>query len=331
MSRDEIEGETDEEGKPKKVKTEFDRLSFEQYQTLKEAGEAVEDSLDLENLCRRRAEKTKYPLKDITKQATLMKALNGLITAYTRDLYYPTLKAYDGVMNQITGFKEFKTELRDKTEIAQYYRSIRKKPPQTFYCLLGKPGVGKSEISKTLAKAYKRPFNVLGMAGQSHPKILKGMRPTLDGAKYGRIVESFVDCKANIFITKEEHQATLNYLKAKDKKTKNQETYIKELEAEIKAIEEQEKDRGKLQAELATIAGTGKIRTATGEETRGDLITIETAILKEKKADKIKDLNGKKYDLPSKGPIILLDESEKVKDETVLFIVGQITDRELNY
>lgn len=331
MSRDEIEGEKDEEGKPKKIRTDFDRLSFEQYQALKEQGEAVEDTLDLENLCRKRAEKTKYPLKDNTKQATLMKALNGLITAYTRDLYYPTLKGYDGIMNQITGFKEFKAELRDKTEISQYYKSIRKKPPQTFYCLLGKPGVGKSEISKTLAKAYKRPFNVIGMAGAAHRKILKGMRPTLDGARYGGIVESFVDCKANIFLTKADHEAVLTYLKGKEKKTKNQEEYIKWLETEIKSIDEQEKERGKLTAELATTTGTGKIRTQHGEEIRGDLITIETAILKKAKQDKIDALNGKAYDLPSKGPVILLDEAEKVKEMTVLFIMGQICDRELNY
>lgn len=187
----------------------------------------MEDTLDLENLCRLKAKKTKYPLRDNTKQATLMKALDALINGYTRQLYYPTLGNFDKVMGQITGFKEFKAELRDRTEIAGYYRGIRKKPPQVFYCLLGKPGVGKSEISKTLAKAYKRPFNVLGMAGQAHPKILKGMRPTLDGAKYGRIVESFVDCKANIFITKEDHQKELDRMKAKPALTKNQETYVK--------------------------------------------------------------------------------------------------------
>jgi ATP-dependent Lon protease len=130
-------------------------------------------------------------------------------------------------MGAITGFKEFKAELRTNTELAEYYLEIGQTPPQTFYCLLGKPGVGKSEISKTLAKAYKRPFNVLPMAGVAHPKILKGMRQTLDGAKYGQITASFVDAKANIFITKAEHQAELNRIKAKPKKTKNQEEYIK--------------------------------------------------------------------------------------------------------
>src|SRR5436853_2071748 len=36
-------------------------------------------------------------------------------------------------------------------------------------------------------------------------------------------------------------------------------------------------------------------------------------------------------DKASQSPIILLDESEKAKDESVLFVVGQLTDRELNF
>jgi len=323
--------EEDEPGKPKKPKTDFDRLSFEAYLVLKQAGEAVEDTLDLENLCRERARRIKYPNRDETKQQTLMRALNGLVKAYTRDLYFPTLEAYDKVMGQITGFKEFKAELRDQTEIAQYFKSIHKKPLQVFYCLLGKPGVGKSEISKTLAKAYKRPFNVLGMAGQAHPKILKGSRPSLTGAKYGRIVESFCDTRANLFITKEQQQKILAKLEAKPKKTANQEEYIKELKDEIKDIEKQELTEGALQAELAGASGTGEILDGDGTTIKPELADIEKRIKQEKLREKIKNIHGKAYDLPSKGPIILLDESEKVKDQTVLFIVGQITDRELNY
>lgn len=334
--RGDIEEEAEEPGKPKKKKKDdqYDRLSFEAYNTLKQAGEPVEDTLDLENLCRERARRIKYPHKEDAKQATLLRALDGLVTAYTRDLYFPTLAQYDKVMGQITGFKEFKAELRDQTEIAQYYKSIHKKPLQVFYCLLGKPGVGKSEISKTLSKAYNRPFNVLGMAGAAHPKILKGMRPTLPGSKYGRIVESFCDARANLFITKEQHEKVLAKLEAKAKRTDNQEAYIKWLKAEIKEIEEKEKTEGTLKAELAAANGKGEIlshESPTGVETNNALIGIETEILKANLQKKIDKLHGKSYDMPSKGPIILLDEAEKVKEQTVLFIMGQITDRELNY
>ena len=67
------------------------------------------------------------------------------------------------------------------------------------------------------------------------------------------------------------------------------------------------------------------------EEIHDELKDIEREILKGRIEKKLKDLHGKYYDLPSKAPIILLDESEKVKEETVLFIMGQICDRELNY
>ena len=98
-------------------------------------------------------------------------------------------------MNSITGFKEFKKELRNRTELIERYRRRGKKMKQVFYCLQGKAGVGKTEIATRLAKGYKRPINILGMAGQNHPKILKGMRPTLQNAKYGRVAEAFIDAK----------------------------------------------------------------------------------------------------------------------------------------
>ncbi|CAG8667330.1 39345_t:CDS:1, partial [Gigaspora margarita] len=37
----------------KKGKLDFEKLTFETYQALKNSGEAIEDSLDLENLVRR--------------------------------------------------------------------------------------------------------------------------------------------------------------------------------------------------------------------------------------------------------------------------------------
>jgi len=48
-------------------------------------------------------------------------------------------------------------------------------------------------------------------------------------------------------------------------------------------------------------------------------------------SERIKRLSGKFYALPSQAPIILLDEFEKVKEETVMFVVGQMTDREINF
>jgi len=96
---------------------------------------------------------------------------------FSRDIYIPPLTHYDKVMNGITGFKYFKKELRDNMEVAYRYKEIGEKQPQIFYCLLGKPGVGKTEICKQLAKAMNLPFVLLSMGGADTTDALEGTEP----------------------------------------------------------------------------------------------------------------------------------------------------------
>ncbi|CAG8708177.1 4486_t:CDS:2, partial [Cetraspora pellucida] len=91
---------------------------------------------------------------------------------------------------------------------------------------------------------------------------------------------------------------------------------MKYIESEIKAIEEQEKNRDRLQTVLNAINQYGSKKEQ-----------IMYLNLKER----IGRLSGKVYALPSQASIILLDEFEKVKEETVMFVVGQMTDREINF
>ncbi|MCE8163840.1 MAG: hypothetical protein I3273_06240 [Candidatus Moeniiplasma glomeromycotorum] len=305
--------ETEADKKAKKQKEQLEKLNLDQYQSLKEKGEAVEDSLTLENLVRRQNQVLRQGGK---AKENREKGMKGLIIAWREDIIWSDLKNYDKTMAGITGFKEFKEELRKKTKVAHYYRSIGKRIPQTFYCLCGKAGVGKTEISKTLAKAYKRPIVMIGMAGQSHTKILKGMRPTLENATYGRVAEAFIEATNPVFRTKKEWQDKLDSLKKKPKLTNQQKDFKEYIEDEIKAIEEQEKDRDRLMAVLNTINKT------KSKKDKICYLNLE---------ERIKNLSGKWYALPSQAPIILLDEFEKVKDETVMFVVGQMTDREINF
>jgi len=96
---------------------------------------------------------------------------------FSRDIFIPPLQHFDKVMNGITGFKFFKKELRDRMETSYRYKQIGEKQPQIFYCLLGKPGVGKTEICKTLAKAMNRPICILSMGGATETKPLEGIDP----------------------------------------------------------------------------------------------------------------------------------------------------------
>ncbi|CFW93327.1 protein of unknown function [endosymbiont DhMRE of Dentiscutata heterogama] len=308
--------ESEEEKRRKKQKDEFKKLTLDEYQSLKERGEPVEDTLVLENLVRRYNETKRLASRSSTTKENREKGMKGLILAFTEEIIWSDLENFDKVMNGITGFTEFKAELRNRTEVAHYYRSIGKKMPQTFYCLVGKAGVGKTEISKTLAKAYKRPIVIIGMAGQNHTKVLKGMRPTLDNASYGRVTEALCEQTWAVFRTKKEWQELLNKLKNKAKPTNNQQERMKYIESEIKAIEEQEKDGDRLQTALNAINQYGSKKEQ-----------IMYLNLKER----IGRLSGKVYALPSQASIILLDEFEKVKEETVMFVVGQMTDREINF
>ncbi|RHZ36870.1 Lon protease [endosymbiont GvMRE of Glomus versiforme] len=308
---EEIE-ETAEEKKIKKQKDQFATLTPDEYQSLKEKAEAVEDTLILENLARR---------TNVVKKAggkakeNRLKGMTGLCLAFSEEVIWSDLENYDKVMKGITGFAEFKEELRKKTKTAYYYRSIGKKIPQTFYCLCGKAGVGKTEISKTLAKAYKRPIVMIGMAGQNHPKILKGMRPTLDSATYGRVAGALCDATTAVFRTKTEWETKLKHLESKKKKTNYQNERIEYIKEEIKAIKDQEKDKERLTKTLNSINQYG---------------SKKEKIIYLNLQERINRLSGKFYAFPSQAPIILLDEFEKVKEETVMFVVGQMTDREIN-
>jgi len=65
--------------------------------------------------------------------------------------------------------------------------------PQLFYILLGKPGVGKSEISQRLAQALKRPIQIINVGGMDDGGELEGKRATLQSANYGKMMEAFVE------------------------------------------------------------------------------------------------------------------------------------------
>lgn len=319
VARKTIKEEEEEEEKTKgKEKSELEPLSSEEYEQLKKAGKPVEKTLILENLVRRREKVKKGP--KTKNQPTLLLGLSGLIQAYTEEIIWTDLEHFDKVMNSITGFKEFKRELRNRTELIEKYRRRNKKFKQVFYCLQGKAGVGKTEISTRLAKAYKRPINILGMAGQAHSKILKGMRPTLENAKYGRVAEAFIDTKYPVFKTKIELEKELKQLNKIDKKqlTKLQAERKDFLEKEIKEISKKQKQGNKLKSKLNNLKNKSNL-------------TIEEQITKDELEEEIKGLDGKYYDLSSQAPIILLDEFEKAKDETVLFIVGQMTDKGINH
>jgi ATP-dependent Lon protease len=98
--------------------------------------------------------------------------------AFSHNSYIPSLDYFDKVMNSIEGFKIFKSELRLRSELMQDDQAKGIETVLKPMCLLGKPGVGKTEIVKTFAKALRRPLVIISMGGAIDTKDIEGTPPT---------------------------------------------------------------------------------------------------------------------------------------------------------
>lgn len=58
--------------------------------------------------------------------------------------------------------------------------------------LVGPPGIGKTTIGKSLAKAMGRPLAYIACGGLSDPSALRGFEPTYIGSREGRIINAIV-------------------------------------------------------------------------------------------------------------------------------------------
>jgi ATP-dependent Lon protease len=139
-------------------------------------------------------------------------------------------------MSQIVGFKEFKAELRNQIEVAERRKKRNKKMLQIFYVLLGKAGVGKSEICQRLAKALKRPIQIINVGGMEHVGELEGKPPSYSAANYGKIVEAYVDRSILLKYTLKDLENEVKKMKTRGEKvlTVWEKERIEKFELEIK-------------------------------------------------------------------------------------------------
>lgn len=192
------------------VKKEFNRMSREAFlrQQLKEIqrelGEENESAQEASEY-RQKLEKGKFP-EEVVKEVS--REIDRLETMHPHSSEYQVIRTYlDWVFDipwTINGRKKSSLSAVEKTLNNDHYglketkerileylavRQLNKNHRGPILCLVGPPGVGKTSLGKSIAKALGKQFVRMSLGGVRDEAEIRGHRRTYVGAMPGKVIQ----------------------------------------------------------------------------------------------------------------------------------------------